>query len=117
VSKLKYLDKHEELKLESVTPKDIIGALQLWVYNTKSRKLGCYNAEDASGLSVKGSTIINFNEIKSTQKKLRKPEVTLPEVLKGGKVYLRTALDEIKAVASTLNGRLNTDTILLRITK
>lgn len=117
VSKLKYLDKHEELKLESVMPKDIIGALQLWVYNTKSRKLGCYNAEDASGLSVKGSTIINFNENKSTQKKLRKPEVILPEILKGGKVYLRTALDEIKAVASTLNGRLNIDTILLRITK
>jgi len=117
VSKLKYLDKHEELKLESVTPKDIIGALQLWVYNTKSRKLGCYNAEDASGLSVKGSSILNFNESKSTQKKLRKPEVTLPEVLKGGKVYLRTALDDIKAVATQLNGRLNTDTILLRITK
>jgi len=117
VSKLKYLDKYEELKLESVTPKDIIGALQLWVYNTKSRKLGCYNAEDASGLSVKGSSILNFNESKSTQKKLRKPEMTLPEVLKGGKVYLRTALDDIKAVASSLNGRLNTDTILLRITK
>ena len=115
VSKLKYLDKHEELVSEN--PKDIIGALQLWVYNTKSRKLGCYNAEDASGLSVKGSSIISFNESKSTQKKLRKPEVTLPEVLKGGKVYLRTALDDIKAVASTLNGRLNTDTILLRIIK
>ena len=115
VSKLKYLDKHEELVSEN--SKDIIGALQLWVYNTKSRKLGCYNAEDASGLSVKGSSIISFNESKSTQKKLRKPEVTLPEVLKGGKVYLRTALDDIKAVASTLNGRLNTDTILLRIIK
>ena len=115
VSKLKYLDKHEELVSEN--PKDIIGALQLWVYNTKSRKLGCYNAEDASGLSVKGSSIISFNESKSIQKKLRKPEVTLPEVLKGGKVYLRTTLDDIKAVASTLNGRLNTDTILLRIIK
>ena len=115
VSKLKYLDKHEELVSEN--PKDIIGALQLWVYNTKSRKLGCYNAEDASGLSVKGSSIISFNESKSIQKKLRKPEVTLPEVLKGGKVYLRTALDDIKAVATTLNGRLNTDTILLRIIK
>jgi hypothetical protein len=115
VSKLKYLDKHEELVSEN--PKDIIGALQLWVYNTKSRKLGCYNAEDASGLSVKGSSIISFNESKSTQKKLRKPEVTLPEVLKGGKVYLRTALDDIKAVSATLNGRLNTDTILLRIIK
>jgi L-cysteine desulfidase len=115
VSKLKYLDKHEELVSEN--PKDIIGALQLWVYNIKSRKLGCYNAEDASGLSVKGSSIISFNESKSTQKKLRKPEVTLPEVLKGGKVYLRTALDDIKAVSATLNGRLNTDTILLRIIK
>ena len=117
VSKLKYLDKFEELKLESVSPKDIIGALQLWVYNTKSRKLGCYNAEDAGGLSVKGSTILNFNESKSTHKKLRKPEVTVPQVLNGGKVYLRNALDEIKAVASPLNGRLNTDTILLRIIK
>ena len=117
VSKLKYLDKFEELKLESVSPKDIIGALQLWVYNTKSRKLGCYNAEDAGGLSVKGSTILNFNESKSIHKKLRKPEVTVPQVLNGGKVYLRNALDEIKAVASPLNGRLNTDTILLRTIK
>ena len=115
VSKLKYLDKHEALVSEN--SKDIIGAIQLWVYNTKSRKLGCYNADDASGLSVKGSSIISFNESKSIQKKLRKPEVTLPEVLKGGKVYLRTALDDIKAVAATLNGRLNTDTILLRIIK
>lgn len=115
VSKLKYLDKHEALISEN--SKDIIGAIQLWVYNTKSRKLGCYNADDASGLSVKGSSIIGFNESKSTQKKLRKPEVTLPEILKGGKVYLRTALDDIKAVPATLNGRLNTDTILLRIIK
>jgi len=115
VSKLKYLDKHEALVSEN--SKDIIGAIQLWVYNTKSRKLGCYNADDASGLSVKGSSIIGFNESKSTQKKLRKPEVTLPEILKGGKVYLRTALDDIKTVPATLNGRLNTDTILLRIIK
>lgn len=117
VAKLRYMKVSDELKLESAPSKDIIGALQLWVYNTKNRKLGCYNAEDASGLSVKGSTIIAFNETKSTQKKLRKPEVTLPEVLKGGKVYLRTALDDIKAVASPLNGRLNMDTILLRIVK
>jgi len=117
VSKVQYCEKFDDLKLVSIKPKDIIGALQLWVYNTKSRKLGCYNAEDASGLSVKGSSIISFNESKSTQKKLRKPEVTLPEVLKGGKVYLRTALDDIKAVSATLNGRLNTDTILLRIIK
>ena len=115
VSKLKYLDTFEQLKSEA--PKDIIGANQLWVYNTKSRKLGCYNAEDASGLSVKGSTILGFITNKSIQKKLRKPEVVLPKVIAGGKIYLRTAFDDIKAVAAEMNGRLNTDTILLRIIK
>lgn len=117
VSKMKCLDKFEELKLESVPAKDIIGALQLWVYNTKTRKLGCYIADDAGGLSVKGSSILNYTEHKSVNKKLRKPEVTLPEILKGGKVYLRNALDGIKAVATPLTGRINSDTILLRIVK
>jgi hypothetical protein len=117
VSKMKCLDKFEELKLESVPAKDIIGALQLWVYNTKTRKLGCYIADDAGGLSVKGSSILNYTESKSVSKKLRKPEATLPEVLKGGKVYLRNALDNIKAVATPLTGRINSDTILLRIVK
>jgi hypothetical protein len=117
VSKMKCLDKFEELKLESVPAKDIIGALQLWVYNTKTRKLGCYIADDAGGLSVKGSSILNYTEHKSVNKKLRKPEATLPEILKGGKVYLRNALDGIKAVATPLTGRINSDTILLRIVK
>jgi hypothetical protein len=85
------------------------------VYNVKQRKLGCYHADDAGGFSVKGTTIINFSESKSIQKRLRKPEVTLPEVLKGGKVALRNLLDGVKAVESPLTGRLNGDTILVRI--
>ena len=91
--------------------------MQLWVYNTKNRKLGVYSAIDASGLSIKGSSIINFSSDKSVQKTLRKPDVTLPEILKGGKVYLRNALDGIKAVASPLSGRLNEEIILLKVTK
>jgi hypothetical protein len=59
----------------------------------------------------------NYNESKSVQKKLRKPEVTLPEVLKAGKVAIRNILPDIRAVESPLTGRLNTDTILLRILK
>jgi hypothetical protein len=100
-----------------VVPKDVVGAMQLWVYNTKTRKLGCYHADDAGGLSVKGSSLLNFTESKSVSKKLRKPEATLPEILRGGKVYLRNALDTIKAVASPLTGRINSDTILLRVVK
>lgn len=117
VTKLNYAKDFAELKLVSVDPKTIVGAGQLWVYNTKTRKLGCYNAEDAAGLSIKGSTIQNFAESKSIQKTLRKPAVTLPEVLKGGKVALRNVLTDIRAAEGVLTGRINTDTILLRTLK
>ena len=117
VSKVKVLDKFDELKLVSIPSRDIIGAMQLWVYNTKTRKLGCYHAEDAGGLSVKGTSLINFNESKSVHKKLRKPEVSLPEVMKAGKVLLRNYIEGIRAVESALTGRLNADTILLRSLK
>jgi hypothetical protein len=117
VAKAKYCREFKELGLTSVDIKSIIGVSQLWVYNTKLRKLGMYQASDAGGLSIKGSSILNFSEEKSIQKKLRKPEVTLPEVLSGGKVYLRNALSNIRAVESALSGRLNDDTILLRIVK
>jgi hypothetical protein len=117
IGKLVYCKEFADLKLQSIEPKLIIGATQLWVYNTKTRKLGCYIADDASGFTVKGTSIQGFSESKSVQKKLRKPELTIPEILKGGKVYLRNALAEIKAVESPLTGRLNSDTILVKVTK
>jgi len=115
--KVKVLDKFDELKLVSIPATEIIGAMQLWVYNVKTRKLGCYHAEDAGGFSVKGTSLENFNESKSVHKKLRKPEVSLPEVMKAGKVLLRNYMDGIRAVESALTGRLNADTILLRSLK
>jgi hypothetical protein len=118
VANMKLCTEFAELNLKSVKPREIIGAMALWVYNTKTRKLGCYHAEDAGGFSVKGTSLTNFNETKSVQKKLRKPEVTLPEVLNGGKIYLRNAMENIRAVESALTGRINDDTILVRaITK
>ena len=117
VAKLNYAKDFAELKLVSIDPKTIIGASSLWVYNTKTRKLGVYHALDAAGLGIKGSTIQNFAESKSISKTLRKPAVTLPEVLKGGKVALRNILTDIRAAEKVLTGRINTDTILLRTVK
>ena len=117
LSKLQYCKEFADLKLQSIEPKTILGATQLWVYNTKTRKLGCYISEDASGFSVKGTSLTGYSESKSKQKTLRKPETILPEISTGGKVYLRTALDSIKAVESVLSGRINADTLLLRIIK
>lgn len=117
VAKVKYCEKFDELNLISQKPKDIIGASQIWVYNTKYKKLGCYHANDASGFSVKGTTIVNFNENKSIQKSLRKPKDVLTILINGGKLVLRNLISEIVTVESNLNGRLNDDTVIVRIIK
>lgn len=115
VSKIKYMVKDDSLKLQSVDPVRIIGALQLWVFNVKTRKLGVYNAEDESGLQMKGTTILNYNEKTSVAKTIRKPDKVLPTVTGGGKVALRKVLDDVKAKSNKLNGRINKDTLLLRV--
>jgi hypothetical protein len=116
VAKLKYMKNDTTSKLVSISPVDIIGAQELWVYNTKTRKLGKYVAEEMGGaLGVKGTAITGFNESKSVQKTLRKPEVQLKEFLAAGKIQLRKFLDDIKATDIKLNGRINQDTILLKV--
>jgi hypothetical protein len=116
IAKLKYMKNDTTSKLVSINPVDIIGAQELWVYNTKTRKLGKYVAEEMGGaLGVKGTAITGFNESKSVQKTLRKPEVQLKEFLAAGKIQLRKFLDDIKATDIKLNGRINPDTILLKV--
>ena len=113
---LKYLKQDAGMKLVSINPVDIVGAEQLWVYNVKNRKLGRYVAEDQGGmLGVKGTTITGFNESKSTQKTLRKPEEQVKAFLASNKVELRKFLENIKTTEIKLNGRINADTILLKI--
>ena len=115
VAKLKFKKTDEPLKLVSVNPVDIIGAKELWVFNTKTRKLGKYVAEEYKELGVKGTTITGFSEMQSVQKTLRKPVDQLKEFKAAGKVQLRKFLDEINAVDTKMNGRLNEETILLKV--
>jgi hypothetical protein len=115
VAKLKYMKTNEPLKLVSVNPTDIIGAGELWVYNTKNRKLGKYVAKEFNTLNVKGTTITNFDEFKSVCKTLRKPEEKLKEFKAAGKVQLRKFLDDINATDTKMNGRINEETILLKV--
>ena len=115
VSKLKYKKTDEPLKLVSINPADIIGMKELWVYNTKTRKLGKYVAADFHDLGVKGTTITGFNESASICKTIRKPEEKLKEFKTAGKVALRKFLDDINATDTRMNGRINEETILLKV--
>jgi hypothetical protein len=124
VEKLKFNKADDKYSLASIDPTLIVGANELWVFNTKTRKLGKYVAEiidpkgmnrGNSGLSVKGTTIIGFKEDESIQKTLRKPDQQLKEFKAAGKVALRKFLDEITTTDTKLNGRCNPDTVLLKV--
>lgn len=115
VERMNFQKEFGPLRLVSIAPTEIVGATQLWVYNTKSRVLGVYNTTDGATLNVKGSTLINWDEIKSTAKRLRKPDDIVPQLLKAGKIILRSYMDGIKTTSQPVTGRINKDTILLRV--
>ena len=115
ISKLNFLKECEEYKLNSVDPKKIIGATQLWVFNVKYKKIGVYHAEDASGFTIKGLSILNFSESKSITKSVRKPNDVLTIIKDGGKVALRNLMSSLKTKETLLTGRINKDIILLRV--
>ena len=115
VAKLKYAKDDKALKVVSINPADIVGSAELWVYNTKTRKLGKYVAGSYQTLGVKGTSITGFDTDKSVAKTLRKPEEQLKEFAKAGKIALRTFIKDIKAVETKLNGRISEDVLLLRV--
>jgi len=115
VAKLKYKKQDDALKLVSVSPQDIIGSKELWVYNSKSRKLGKYVAAEYQELGVKGTSITGFDENASICKTLRKPEEKLKEFKAAGKVQLRKFLEDINATDTKMNGRINEEIILLKV--
>ena len=110
VAKMKYMKEFAELKLKSCKAEDIIGSTELWVYNTKYRKVQVYKAE--SSLAVKGTTIIGFDIKESKSMTLRKPE----EFFKGlsmGKRALNGAIKKLTTKPTTPNGRINEECVLL----
>lgn len=117
VSKMKYRADWPDLNINSIDPKGIIGASQLWVINAKTRNLTVYHAVDSNGLSVRGSTITGFEEATSITKKVRKPREILPQVLTLAKVPLRSIMKDLTTTETKANGRINADTILLRVLK
>ena len=115
VAKLKYKESEPTLGLASINPISILDANALWVYNTKNRKLIKYVADPLlKVLSIKGTTIIGFDEANTVQKTVRKPDV-----LKGAGKLARTKFDkmynDLTTTETKANGRLNDHCILVRV--
>ena len=113
IKNLKYQQEFTDLKLVSINPEKIIGASELWVFNTKYNRLGVYRAVNSvRGFSVKGCTIEHFDENESVQKTARKPKEAL-NIL--NKRSLKAMFKNMKTKEQPLTGRINAQTILLGV--
>lgn len=115
VEKLKYLEKSDEHDVTSVNPEKIIGAMGILVFNCKNRKLGFYISKGDSGLSVKGTTIIGFDENNSVQKTVRKPKDVIKKIAKATKARSVNQFKDLTTTETKMNGRMNGDTVILAV--
>ena len=124
IKKLKFQLNDGALGIASISPTDVVYANELWVYNTKTRKVGVYHAKDkdprglqrqGAGLMVKGTTIQDFDEETSVQKTLRKPAEQINNWTGKAKTKFAKAFDEVKTTPTKLTGRISDSTILLQV--
>jgi hypothetical protein len=117
VKNLKYAVSNDPLKLASIDPTLIIGAQSLWVYNVNYKTITNFVASGPAGLSVKGTTVIGIDPTASMKKTLRKPEASINTMLTSSKIQLKKFMDTLTTKPTEANGRINIDTILLRVIK
>lgn len=124
VKKMKFKSSDVELGIASVPPAKLIGANIAVVFNTKNRKLGIYYASNVdpkglqragSGFSVKGTTLVGYNEERSTQKTVRKPADVLKQVKKTTRAKTEKIYGGLTTTETKLNGRFNDETVLLAV--
>ena len=112
----KYLKEFTELGLKSENPAKLVGASEAFLYDSVKRKLVYVVADSHLGtFTVKGSAVIAFDAQQTVQKTLRKPDVILKELLKGGKPAMRKVFKDIKATEVKWNGRGNENLLILKV--
>lgn len=116
IKNLKYQKEDQTYKIASVSPEKIVGAMELWTFNTKYKTITKLQAIDRGGLQVKGTSITNYCESNSITRSVgrKDPNEFLKRILEGGKLVLRKVFDEIKT-EKPLAYRINENTILLRV--
>lgn len=115
-AKVKYKPEFPDLKLVSEPPINLIGCSAVIVYNTKNRKLGIYEATHKHhGLALKGTTLLNYDTDGALQKTVRKPQEVMEKLNTGGLQAIKNTFKALSTTETKLNGRLNKETVLVRI--
>ena len=113
--KVQYQATDKDLHISSITPSSIVGKKKLYAFDTKSRKLLCFVANSDKGFFFTGTTLHNYDNEKSYQKILRKPETVFFKEADISISYLNKTIQGIRAKELPISsGRLNKNMILLK---
>jgi hypothetical protein len=115
IKNVKYKTEDNTFKLVSIPPIQIIGKMRLYTFNTKTRMITEYITQSANGFEISGSTIKNIDTVNSRTVKLRKPEEFLTLVQNKTPKQIDAEWNKLTTKSSVPNGRINVDTILLRV--
>jgi len=116
VAKMQYKKEDNDFKIVSINPIQIPTKTRLYTFNTKSKMVTEYVTDSTNGFEISGSTIKNFTKGLSRTVCLRKPLDFLPSFL----TRTPKQIDDLWRLHITTktkvpNGRINKDTILLRV--
>ena len=115
VARVQYKKEDNDYKIVSINPIQIPTKTRLYAFNTKSKMIIEYVTESVNGFEISGSTIKNFSKGSSRTICLRKPLDFLPIVLQKTPKQIDAAWQTLKTKTKVPNGRINKDTILLRV--
>ena len=115
VKLVKFCIEDDTLNLKSEQPYKLVNASEAWLYNKKTRRLVKYTSMKSMKLSVKGTTLLNFDPEKSGSKIVRKPEVLLDGIQKLAIKPINALYSGINGTEASVNGRISEDYIILKV--
>jgi hypothetical protein len=115
VVRLKYQTNSAEYNLDSINPSRIPTSQRLYTFNTKTRMLSVYYANGASGFAVQGTTVKMYDVESSFSATLRKPKDILAAILGATPKKLDKIFDGVPLKKKKVNGRINPQTIILKV--
>ena len=115
VVKMRYKKEDKDFKIVSINPISIVGAMRLYVFNTKTREITEYVSGSTSGFSVRGTTLQAVDLENSRKIRLRKPDDFLPIVQSKTIKQIDNAWKKLTTKESKPNGRINDDCILIKV--
>ena len=116
IKSLKFLKEDTTLGVSSIDPINLLNCSEVWVYDTKTRKLSKYFSPVGGGITVKGASLVGYEESMSSAKLLRKPETQVKEFSEISKKNdLTKWYSSVKSKSAPVRARLTATSLILKV--